>query len=135
LRRRWSAARNPDDRATAAIALNLVPFAGRAFFWFIDVVLAAGLSQREIATQLFISHNTVKTHMRAVYRKLDVNTRSQALRRATTGDCTELRGTLADPPQLQSLLNRLFGLGMQVVSVNTGAGARLTAPPCSREDT
>lgn len=45
-------------------------------------LVAAGLSQREIATQLFISLNTVKTHMRAVYRKLDASTRSQALRRA-----------------------------------------------------
>ena len=33
---------------------------------------------------------------------------------------TELRGTLADQAQLQSLLNRLFDLGMQVVSVRTG---------------
>ena len=34
--------------------------------------------------------------------------------------CTELCGTLADQSQLQSLLNRLFDLGMQVVSVRAG---------------
>lgn len=34
---------------------------------------------------------------------------------------TELRGTLADQCQLQSLLNRLFDLGIQLVSVSTGA--------------
>lgn len=33
-------------------------------------LLAAGLSQREVATQLYISPNTVKTHLRATYRKL-----------------------------------------------------------------
>jgi len=32
---------------------------------------------------------------------------------------SELVGTLADQSQLQSLLNRLFDLGMQVVSVST----------------
>jgi hypothetical protein len=35
---------------------------------------------------------------------------------------TELRGILADQSQLRSLLNRLFDLGMQLVSVTTGKG-------------
>lgn len=33
---------------------------------------------------------------------------------------TELRGTLTDQSELQGLLNRLFDLGMQIVSVRTG---------------
>ena len=33
---------------------------------------------------------------------------------------TELRGTLADQSELQGLLNRLFDLGMQIVSVRAG---------------
>jgi len=33
---------------------------------------------------------------------------------------TELSGTLADQSQLQSLLNRLFDLGLPVLSVRTG---------------
>lgn len=45
-------------------------------------LLAAGLSQREIATQLYISPNTVKTHLRATYRKLGAATRGQALHHA-----------------------------------------------------
>ena len=45
-------------------------------------LLATGLSQREIATQLYISPNTVKTHVRATYRKLGAGTRAQALHRA-----------------------------------------------------
>ena len=35
-------------------------------------------------------------------------------------DQTELCGTLADQSELQGLLNRLFDLGMQVISVRTG---------------
>jgi LuxR family transcriptional regulator, maltose regulon positive regulatory protein len=46
-------------------------------------LLAAGLSQREIAAQLYLSHNTVKTHVRVAYRKLGAGTRTQALHRAT----------------------------------------------------
>lgn len=46
------------------------------------------------------------------------------------GGCTELRGTLADQSQLQSLLNRLFDLGMQLISINIGTGcARPITPP------
>ena len=45
-------------------------------------LLATGLSQREIAAQLYVSPNTVKTHVRATYRKLGAGTRAQALHRA-----------------------------------------------------
>jgi LuxR family maltose regulon positive regulatory protein len=41
--------------------------------------LATGLSNREIATALFISLNTMKTHVRSLYRRLGVTSRSQAL--------------------------------------------------------
>ena len=33
--------------------------------------LPTRLSSREIASELFVSLNTVKTHLRAIYRKLD----------------------------------------------------------------
>lgn len=39
-------------------------------------------SAREIAAQLYVSHNTVKTQMRSIYRKLGVATREDAVRRA-----------------------------------------------------
>jgi len=44
--------------------------------------LASNLSAREIAGELYLSLNTVKTHQRHVYRKLDVRSRSQAVERA-----------------------------------------------------
>ena len=44
--------------------------------------LATGLSQREIGARLYISLNTVKTHTRELYRKLDVTSRADAVARA-----------------------------------------------------
>ena len=45
-------------------------------------LLAAGLSNREIAQQLYLSVNTVKTHIRSIYGKLGVHSRMQAVNRA-----------------------------------------------------
>jgi LuxR family transcriptional regulator, maltose regulon positive regulatory protein len=44
-------------------------------------LLATDLSQREIAGELFVSINTVKTHTRNLYAKLGVNSREEAIRR------------------------------------------------------
>jgi DNA-binding CsgD family transcriptional regulator len=41
--------------------------------------LATRLSNREIAAELFISLNTLKTHVRSLYRRLGVTSRSHAV--------------------------------------------------------
>ena len=45
-------------------------------------LLPSELSQREIASTLYVSLNTVKTHARGIYRKLGVGTRDEAVARA-----------------------------------------------------
>ena len=40
-------------------------------------LIAAGKSNRRIATELFVSAGTVKTHMGNLYRKLDAHSRTQ----------------------------------------------------------
>jgi LuxR family maltose regulon positive regulatory protein len=45
-------------------------------------LLPTHLSFREIGRHLHVSANTVKTHAHAVYRKLDVRSRSEAVVRA-----------------------------------------------------
>jgi LuxR family maltose regulon positive regulatory protein len=41
-------------------------------------LLAAGLSNIDIARELFVSTNTIKTHVKNIYRKLDVRSRGEA---------------------------------------------------------
>ena len=45
-------------------------------------MLPGELSQREIAATLYVSLNTVKSHVKGIYRKLRVETRAQAVSRA-----------------------------------------------------
>ena len=45
-------------------------------------LLATDLSKQEIGNELYVSVNTVKTHVKHLYAKLDVRTRRQAVERA-----------------------------------------------------
>jgi LuxR family transcriptional regulator, maltose regulon positive regulatory protein len=44
--------------------------------------LSSRLSAGEIADELYVSVNTVKTHIKSIYRKLDTNRRWDAVKRA-----------------------------------------------------
>jgi LuxR family maltose regulon positive regulatory protein len=45
-------------------------------------MLPGPMTQRELAQSLFVTPNTLKTHLRAIYRKLDADSRAQAVLRA-----------------------------------------------------
>jgi ATP/maltotriose-dependent transcriptional regulator MalT len=45
-------------------------------------LLPSEMSFREIGSTLFVSHNTVKTHVQRIYRKLGADTRAEAVARA-----------------------------------------------------
>ena len=46
--------------------------------------LGKGLTYQEIAESLFISENTVRTHIRHIYKKLNVRNRTSALNKWRT---------------------------------------------------
>jgi DNA-binding NarL/FixJ family response regulator len=41
---------------------------------------AGGTTNREIAQTLFLTENTIETHLRSAFRKLDIHSRSQLAR-------------------------------------------------------
>jgi LuxR family maltose regulon positive regulatory protein len=45
-------------------------------------LLPTGLTGPQIANQLYLSNNTVKTHMKNIYSKLNANNRAEAIERA-----------------------------------------------------
>jgi LuxR family maltose regulon positive regulatory protein len=45
-------------------------------------LLTGGMTEREIAAELFVSFNTLHSHVKAVYRKLGVTSRAEAVARA-----------------------------------------------------
>ena len=45
-------------------------------------LMAQGLSNQEIAKQLFVSLNTIKTHSSKIFEKMDVQRRTQAIEKA-----------------------------------------------------
>ncbi|MEV2210907.1 LuxR C-terminal-related transcriptional regulator [Streptomyces sp. NPDC050997] len=67
----------PETPSSPLVAVEL---SGRE----LDVLrrLAAMMSTQEIAADLYVSVNTVKTHLKSAYRKLGVNRRNDAVRRA-----------------------------------------------------
>jgi LuxR family maltose regulon positive regulatory protein len=56
---------------------------------------ATGLEQRQIAEQLYISYNTVKSHLKTSYRKLGVSSRAAAVERLAALESHDNRGEQA----------------------------------------
>ena len=47
-------------------------------------MLTSRLSERDIGRELYLSHNTIHSHTRSIYRKLGASSRGEALERAAT---------------------------------------------------
>ena len=50
-------------------------------------LIAQGVTNRDVATQLHLSLHTVKTHVRNAFAKLGINSRSQLTRFMRGSDC------------------------------------------------
>ena len=59
--------------------------------------LQTRLTSREIAGELFISMNTLKSHLKSVYRKLDASSRSDAVARARAAEVLDERRPKGSP--------------------------------------
>ena len=62
-------------------------------------LLAGGMTNKEIAETLVITTNTVKRHLKAVFEKLDIHTRSAAAAKAINagiGTSSHLAAEIAD---------------------------------------
>lgn len=71
----------------------------------IAVFLCAGLGNRGIAEAMLLSENTVKSHLKSVFHKINVSTRSQAVARLITTPSfrrVEAGPAAAPAPQLSS---------------------------------
>jgi LuxR family maltose regulon positive regulatory protein len=69
-----------DLRAGTGQAALVEPLTGRELV--VLKLMAEGLKYKQIAERLFISLNTVRFHVKAIYSKLNVNNRTQAIERA-----------------------------------------------------
>jgi LuxR family maltose regulon positive regulatory protein len=86
---RQHARRLLDDAAAStqlspAVAPGGVPLADPLSERELEVLrrLDSDLTGPELASQLFVSLNTLRTHTKRIFTKLDVNTRAAAVRRA-----------------------------------------------------
>jgi LuxR family maltose regulon positive regulatory protein len=61
-------------------------------------LLAGDLSETELGRELFVSHNTVHSHVKSIYRKLGVASRGEALHRARAAGLLPGDAPAQEPP-------------------------------------
>lgn len=66
---------SPNEKSLAAAGISKRE-------WEVLALMAKGLSNQEIADQLFVSLNTVKTHSSRIFEKLEASRRTQAISKA-----------------------------------------------------
>ena len=97
-------------------------------------LVATGLSNREIAQELTISPNTVKVHLRNIFEKIDVASRTEATFYGIEHGLVEVPGTegnSAEPALLSMVQNIpwLFAVILLAVVLFVGVGVRAIFPP------
>jgi DNA-binding CsgD family transcriptional regulator len=84
------------------VAVSLVDVAGSALQRVtaltrqeraVSALVSEGLTNREVASRLFISTNTVETHLRHIFAKLGVRSRTELSRKIT-----DFRDVTSPPP-------------------------------------
>jgi LuxR family maltose regulon positive regulatory protein len=70
-------------------------------------LLGGTLSLREIGRELYLSGNTIKTHTRAIYRKLGVSSRCDAVQRARESGIGVATARRSDQVKLPRAANRV----------------------------
>ena len=84
----------------------------------------------EIAQRLHVSSNTVKTHVHAVYRKLDASSRSEAVATATRAGLLGADfGCAGHPPPRQSPSHPSISMSYPIARASRGAAATTRAEP------
>ena len=72
-----SSGRKGPSRAEIRIRLQLVPYSLTKKETEITLLLVEGLKREEILESCDITNNTLKTHIRQIYKKLDVTGRAE----------------------------------------------------------
>jgi two-component system, NarL family, response regulator LiaR len=85
-------------------------------------LVATGMPNRAIAEALFISENTVRTHLKSIFRKLGVTNRSQAVARALSDSSFAVRHRAAlVSAGLEEPIHRLAPSGTRAAGDRPGA--------------
>jgi len=98
-------------------------------------LMPADLSVRQIAGELFLSPNTVKTHARAIYRKLGVSSRIEAVARAgALGLLGSESPGVNEPPALPAGLDdgRLAAWSSARIALSSTESSTTISRPLSR---